>query len=240
MIDLHCHIIPGIDDGAQSMEKSLSMARRAFSDGISKIVATPHTMNGIFMNNIREVMSAVTILQDALINNSIDIQIYPGADVGICPGMLEMIESGEAGTINNAKKYILLELPSQTIPPKIKEEIFNLKIHGITPIITHPERHPIINYDLEILVELIGVGALCQVTAMSILGDFGEKARQCAEKLLKKRLAHVIASDAHSPNGRPPVLSQAVETAAEIMGSYEEAEQMVTHIPAAILSGDTL
>ena len=120
----------------------------------------------------------------------------------------------------------------------MKAEIFALKMKGITPIITHPERHSAINRDMDILYELVRMGALSQVTAMSITGDFGGTVRQCAEVLLKHRLVHVIASDAHSPEGRPPVLSRAVDAAAEIVGSYEEAVRMVKELPAAILSGE--
>ncbi len=237
MIDLHCHILPGVDDGPESQDESLSMARKAVEDGIYTIVATPHTLNGIYINPVKEVTSRVAALQEALSKNHIKLQLYAGADVYLCPNMLERIESGDAGTINDSRKYILLELPSQIVPPGVKDEIFSLKLNGITPIISHPERNSAIQHDTDILYELIRMGALSQVTAMSITGDFGEMALQCSERLLKHRLVHIIASDAHSSDSRPPILSQAVEAAAEIMGNYEEAEHMVTEVPATILSG---
>ncbi|MFH0844147.1 MAG: CpsB/CapC family capsule biosynthesis tyrosine phosphatase [Pseudomonadota bacterium] len=240
MIDLHCHILPNLDDGPQSQEESIAMGRRAMEDGVHTIVATPHTLNGIYINHIQQVISDVATLQEALSKNHIDLRLYAGADVHLCPGLLQRIESGEAGTIDDAKRYILLEFPSQTIPSGIKDEIFSLKVHGITPIITHPERHPLLHHDMDILYELVRMGALCQMTAMSIAGDFGGVVMRCAEILLRNRLIHLIASDAHSPDSRPPILSQAVETAAEIMGSYEDAERMVTDVPAAILSGDAV
>lgn len=240
MIDLHCHILPGVDDGSGSQVESLSMARKAVEDGIHTIVATPHTLNGIYTNPAKEVTSKVASLQQALSDNYIELRLYAGADVHLCPRMLERIEIGEAGTINNAKNYILLELPSQAIPPAVKDEIFTLMVNGITPIITHPERNPIIQHDMNILYELVRMGALCQITAMSITGDFGATVMQCAQRLLTHRLVHVIASDAHSADTRPPVLSAAVEAAAEIMGSYEHSQRMVTEVPAAILSGDVI
>ena len=138
--------------------------------------------------------------------------------------MLELIESGDAGTVNGAGKYILLEFPSQVVPPGVKNEIFSLRLNEITPIITHPERNPIIQKDIDILYEFVHMGALIQVRAMSITGDFGGIAMQCAERLLRHRLVHVITSDAHSSNSRPPILSQAVEVAAEILRSYDDAE----------------
>ncbi|RLB30200.1 MAG: tyrosine protein phosphatase [Deltaproteobacteria bacterium] len=238
MIDLHCHILPGVDDGAKSLEESLLMARRAVEDGIHTIVATPHTLNGIYINSAREVTPKVASLQETLSKNHIKLQLYVGADVHLCPHMLELIESGDAGTINNARKYILLEFPSQVVPPKVKDEIFSLKLNGITPIISHLERNPVIQHNIDILYEFIRMGALCQVTAMSITGDFGGIAMQCAERLLRHRMVHVIASDAHSSESRPPVLSQAVEAAAEILENYDDAERMVTEVPAAILSGN--
>jgi len=238
LIDIHCHILPGIDDGAKSLEESLLMARRAVEDGIHTIVATPHTLNGIYINSTREVTPKVTSLQETLSENHIKLQLYVGADVYLCPHMLELIGNGDAGTINNARKYILLELPSQVVPPGVKDEIFSLKLNGITPIISHPERNLAIQHNIDILYEFVSMGALCQVTAMGITGDFGGMVMQCAERLLKHRLVHIIASDAHSSDSRPPILSQAVEAAAEIMGSYDDAERMVTEVPAAILSGD--
>ncbi len=216
------------------------MAKKAVCDGIHTVVATPHTLNGTYINPAKEVTSRVADLQLGLSDNSVELELFPGADVHLCPGMLKWIESGDAGTINNAHNYILLELPSQAIPPAIKDEIFSLTVNGITPIITHPERNPIIQHDVDILCELVRMGALCQVTAMSITGDFGPVVMHCAERLLTQRLVHVVASDAHSADSRPPVLSRAVEAAAEIMGSYEDSERMVTAVPAAVLAGDVV
>jgi protein-tyrosine phosphatase len=238
MIDLHCHILPGLDDGARSLEESLAMAEKAVQDGIHTIVATPHTLNGIYLNPVREVTSVVASLREPLLKHHIDLELCPGADVHVSPHMLELIESGDAGTINDAGRYVLLEFPSQTLPPGIKDEIFTLKVNGITPIISHPERNQVIQHDMDVLYELVYMGALCQVTAMSITGDFGGTVMECTERLLAHRLVHVIATDAHSLEGRPPVLSRAVEVAAEIMGNYEDAEHMVTDVPASILSGD--
>jgi len=238
LIDIHCHILPGVDDGAHSLKESLVMARMAFRDGIHTIVATPHTLDGIHINPVQEVASRVASLQHVLLQNRIHLRLCVGADVHLCPRILERIRTGEAATINDARKYLLLELPSQTIPSGVKDEIFNLKLNGITPIISHPERNPVIHKDVAILYELVSMGALCQVTAMSITGEFGGMVKECAELLLRHRLVHVIATDAHSSDRRPPVLSDAVEIAAEILGSYEDARHMVTDVPASILSGD--
>ncbi|MEW6667868.1 MAG: CpsB/CapC family capsule biosynthesis tyrosine phosphatase [Thermodesulfobacteriota bacterium] len=237
MIDLHCHILPGLDDGSASVEESLAMAKTALQDGIHTVVATPHSLDGMYMNSLGEVTGAVESFRGALAENGLDLRLFVGADVHLCPTMVERVRRGEAVTINNAGRYLLLELPPQTLPEGLHEEIFSLKIHGVTPIITHPERHPAIQRDLGVLRDLISHGALAQVTAMSVCGDFGGLVAACAEAMLGHRLVHIIASDAHSADSRPPVLSRAVEAAEEILGSREEAEWMVEGLPAAILAG---
>ncbi|MBU2622311.1 MAG: hypothetical protein KKD92_08345 [Proteobacteria bacterium] len=236
MIDLHCHILPGIDDGAKTPEESLKMAEIALRDGIHTIVATPHVL-GIHSNNVRSVEKSIAGLTDAFSINGINIRLIPGADVPLSAGLMDKIKGGEAGTINNGMKYILLELPSYTVPLRVKDLIFELKINGITPVITHPERILMIQQNADIAYDLVIMGALCQVTAMSITGDFGEIPRKSAAILLKRRLVHVIATDAHSADYRPPVLSKAVEAAANILCNYKEAEWMVKSVPAAIISG---
>lgn len=237
MIDLHCHILPGLDDGAADIRESLGMAHLALGDGVDTVVATPHTLDGMYLNTREEICRAVESLRNELSRQKMDLRICPGADVHLCPGLLQKIEEGKALTLNDTGRYMLLELPPQTIPDRVRDEVFALKLNGITPIITHPERHPVIQRDLQVLHELICAGALGQVTAMSITGDFGLPVLACARAMLELRLIHVIASDGHSPKIRPPLLSRALDAAEEILGNAEEAEQMVANTPAAILSG---
>ena len=239
MIDIHCHILPNVDDGSRSLDESLEMAEQALKDGIETIVATPHTLNGVNTNGVEEVLSGVAALQKTLTAKHLDLKLHPGADVHLCTDMVSRINNGEACTIDDAGKYILLELPSQMIPNGIKDEIFALKLNGITPIITHPERNAMVQHDPSVLYELVRMGAFAQVTAMSLTGDFGEFIEQTARVLMRHRLVQIIATDAHSAKDRPPVLSGAVERAAEILKDYKAAEHMVTDVPAAILSGGT-
>ncbi len=238
MIDIHCHILPGLDDGPDTMEESLAMAEMALQDGIRITVATPHMLNGLYENDLESVQEDVLNLQEALKRRGLPLEIRVGGDVHVLPGMVEAVRAGRAVTIDNMGKYLLVELPSNSIPEGVKEEIFQLKLHGITPIITHPERNALILRDPLILEEFVEMGSLAQLTAMSLTGGFGRVARQGAETLLKRGLAHVISSDAHSVYDRPPLLSKAVEAAAAILGSFDEAEQMVKHTPAAVLEGE--
>lgn len=240
MIDIHCHILPGVDDGSRSLDESIQMARRAVDDGIREIVATPHSMDGVYLNPVEEILSAVVSLQKTLSRHQIDLILHPGSDLHLCTRMAERVVGREILTVNDGGKYILLELPSQMIPTGVKNEIFSLKVSGITPIITHPERNAVVQRDPGILYELVEMGALTQVTAMSVTGDFGGFIAELSEDLLRRRLIHIIATDAHSPNDRPPVLSKAVEKAADILKNWEEALRMVTTLPAAILSGTPL
>ena len=238
VIDLHCHILPGLDDGPSDMEESLAMAEMAVADGIETIVATPHTLNKTYTNSFDQVVDGVDRMREALSREHIALSLLPGSDAHLCPKMADRIEAGDAGTLNGNGRYLLVEFPPQTIPPGANDVLFQLRIKGITPIITHPERNLAIQDRLEMLSDLVATGCLTQVTAMSITGEFGEEAMVCAHRMLEMRLAHIIASDAHSPDSRPPILSHAVGAAADIMGSRSEAEDMVRDRPAAILAGE--
>lgn len=239
MIDLHCHILPGIDDGAENLEESITMCHTAYNDGIRTIVASPHTMNGIFINERDFIITEVKKFQKILITKKIDIHIIPGADVHVNYNLLELIRDGKAMTINDHGKYILLELPHQYVPPKIPEFVFKLKLNKITPIFTHPERNIAIQKDLNIILRLVEQGALTQITASSLIGGFGPRACNCAVEMLRYNLAHILASDAHSSKFRPPILSHSISKAAQIT-DQKWAEAMVTTIPQAIINGENI
>ena len=198
MIDIHCHIIPNVDDGAASLEESLAMARLAVDDGIQAIVATPHTGNGIDENPPFQILAAVSRLQQALTDQDIPLRLYPGSEIHVTNGISRKIELRELCTLNNGGKYALLELPSQSIPFRLKTEIFELKLNGITPIIAHPERNVPLQNDPDLLLEMLHMGALAQVTAMGLLGGFGPFVRASAKFFIKHRLVQLMASDAHS------------------------------------------
>jgi protein-tyrosine phosphatase len=240
LIDLHCHILPGLDDGSSSAEESLAMARLALQDGIHTIVATPHALDGIYNVTPAEITRGLASFRALLSRSGLDLRICAGSDVHLCPGMADRIKNGHVGTINNTGKYFLMELPPQTLPLGVKKEIFALKVQGITPIITHPERHPAILREINLLYDFIAMGALSQITAMSLTGEFGETVQRGAQELLKHRLVHVIASDAHAADRRPPLLSKAVREAAALTGSDALAMSFVSDIPAKILAGEPL
>jgi protein-tyrosine phosphatase len=243
VIDLHSHILPGLDDGAKTLQESIEMGLIGFKDGIRTVVATPHTLNGVYQNDRSTILAKVQELNSAIkqlgvqeTQSVISLVVLPGADVHFTEDLLNQLESGNAITTGDYGKYLLLEFPVQGIPYGVEEVLFQLMIRGITPIISHPERNLEITLKPQRYFEMIKVGCFGQVTAMSLTGGFGGDVKRVAEKLLKARLVHIIASDAHSQNSRPPILSSAVRAAARIVGE-EEAHKMVTEYPQAILNG---
>ncbi|MCL6583837.1 MAG: hypothetical protein K6U11_09395 [bacterium] len=236
MIDLHCHILPGLDDGAKDIEESLRMCYLAALDGIGKIVATPHTMNGVYVNKTETIKQAVRELNDLLTQEGIGLEILPGADVHIHPNLLKLIETENITTVNDNHRYLMLELPHQLVPPNFKNLVFELNLQGIIPILTHPERNSILQNDINLIYELVEQGVLIQITSLSLIGEFGSKPEDCCHKLLKYNLVHIIATDAHSSKIRPPLLSPSVEVASKIIGE-QDALDLVTTNPLAIIEG---
>ena len=238
MIDIHCHILPGVDDGPKDLEESLAMARMAVADGIQAIVATPHSLNGVYSNPRQDILERGKKLKEALSEHRVPLILFLGADVHFDAHLLHRLEAGEVLPINDGK-YILLELPGQSIPQTIKEVLFDLRVKGYFPIITHLERNLVIQKNPELVGDWVEHGAVIQITAQSLTGDFGGRAYRCACRLLEKGWVDVIATDAHSTNRRPPVLSQGVKKAAEIIGQ-EEALKLVTLYPELILRNEPL
>jgi protein-tyrosine phosphatase len=228
MVDIHCHILPGIDDGPASMAEALQMARIAAADGIRKMVATPHLTDLPSPKLIREM---VCQLNAALADAAIPLEVLPGADASA----LLPADILRQYTINGTD-YILFEFPHSHVPQNATELVFNVILAGMKPIITHPERNPSIVRRPEILFELVESGALVQLTAESLMGHFGPEAKACAEYLLDRRAAHFLATDAHSSHQRSPILSRGADIAAKIIGRTR-AQALVTANPRKIIAG---
>ena len=168
--------------------------------------------------------------------SAIPLRVLPGADVHFSSDILQRYEKGEIVTVNDRGRYLMVEFAFQGIPYQAEEVLFQLLTKGIIPIISHPERNMEIGQRPQRYYEMIRMGCLGQVTAMSLTGEFGSGVRRIAKKLLSKRLLHIIASDAHSIDRRPPILSAAVGVAEKMVGK-EEAYKMVTDYPQAVLDG---
>lgn len=199
MIDIHCHILYGLDDGASSLEESIEMARQAVQDGVSHVFATPHFTVTHFTHQ-EVVRKKVNELQQAIDEQGIKLTVHPGNEVRLesLDFLYEHIQHNSFHYLGENDKFILLEQRWSEYDPKITEAVNFFVIKGITPIIAHPERHPYIRQQPELLDQLIESGAWTQVSVDSMLGKNGEKAREFSMTLLDNDLIHTIASDAHN------------------------------------------
>jgi protein-tyrosine phosphatase len=244
MIDLHCHILPDIDDGPETWGESLEMARMAVSDGIRTVVATPHLFRHRRVNlsdlNYKEaILEKVGELGARLAQDQIPLEVLVGCDFPLSWEALELLQQDQVLTINNGGRYLLLELPDLSLPPTTEEICYVLQCRGITPIITHPERHFMIQENPEKLGRLLELGCLAQMTAGSLTGLFGRQVARLSRALVKKGYIKIVASDAHSCRGRTPELRKAVALLARLIGK-KAAMDMVTSIPEKIIRGEAL
>jgi protein-tyrosine phosphatase len=236
MIDLHTHILPGVDDGVETDHEAVEFARIAEHDGVSLLVATPHCREGFFFNQRAEVLGAVSRLREVLTREKVGVTVVPGAEVHLCPDLLQRIRDGRAPTLADNGKTLLLELSLTQYPVDLENLVFQLKLSGILTVLAHPERVRYFQDDVRRYEELVRLGAYGQLTTGSVLGGFGEDAEQFSLELLRRRLVHVLASDAHDTRGRRPVLSQALRAVAAVVGEAH-ALAMTTGVPRALLAG---
>lgn len=212
MIDIHCHILPNIDDGPHDFSNFVEMADLAVSAGITHLFATPHHLNGKFENAKGKILELTHEVNYHLQKANIPLMIHPGQELRLHRDIFHTIESDEILTLDNNGKYLLLELPPMEVPTYTQEVVYELLLKGITPIIVHPERNFGFSGDLNLLYVLVQEGALTQLTSGSIIGHFGKKVRSISEKIIEHQLAHFIASDAHNIHTRGFFLREAYET----------------------------
>ena len=242
MIDLHSHILPGLDDGPATWEDSLEMARMALADGIRTVVASPHlfrhrSVNMGEVNHKETILDKIREFKQKLAAAGLDLEILPGCDFPLCFEGLQLLENNQILTINEGGRYLLFEFPDSSLPPASEDICFSLNSKGIIPIITHPERHFIFQEMPKKLRRLIDLGCLVQLTGASLTGGFGRHVARTAREMLRKGYCHILASDAHSPSFRPPLLSRALEAASSLVGQ-PRALAMVTTTPEKIIKGE--
>lgn len=199
------------------------MCRIAAEDGVTGMVATPHMLDGMYNTGREAVQQGIAALQRELGAHSISLRLFPGGDVHADPRLPEMVANNTVLTVADNHRYVLVELSRDVIPSGIEETFFALKVRGVTPILTHPERHPAFQEDPSRLAALGGAGNLVQITAGSVTGDFGRAAERCAHTLIARRMAHLVATDAHDPVRRAPRLSGARRVIEELAGQGEAA-----------------
>jgi protein-tyrosine phosphatase len=236
VIDLHCHLLPGVDDGAPSMEVALRMLRIAAADGAETVVTTPHQRHPAGYDVAPEVAAAkLGELRAAAREAGIEVEIILGAEIHFSADLLAGLAGGRLMPLCPGGRHILLELPVTILPPHLPEAIFELQTAGYRPVLAHPERNFEIMRQPAVARALRERGVLLQITAQSVTGAFGRASRKAARKLLSWGVVDVIASDAHNADRRPPGLRAAVSAAAKIVGPTR-AEELVLEGPARILT----
>jgi protein-tyrosine phosphatase len=239
MIDLHTHILPGIDDGVRTEDEAIEFARYAAGGGIREIVATPHCREGSYENHRPAVLALVARLRERLSREGVDVVVHPGAEVHLCPDLVERIGDGRAPTLGDNGKTLLLELSLSQYPVELEQLVFQLKLAGIEPVFAHPERIRFFQDDVARYESVVHMGAHGQLTTGSVLGQFGNDVREFSEELLRKGLVHVLASDAHNVRGRPPALRPALTAIVPWIGE-RRARSMVEDVPRALLAGESV
>ncbi|WP_110114952.1 CpsB/CapC family capsule biosynthesis tyrosine phosphatase [Bacillus sp. CGMCC 1.16541] len=202
MIDLHCHILPGLDDGAQTKEDALEMAKQAVAQGIHTIIATPHHQNRQYQNEKNVIIERVKELNDYFSQHNLPITILPGQEPRIYGELVDDYKADHILSLNNTGKYVFIEFPSSQVPRYTDQLIYDLQSHHLTPIIVHPERNSQLMEAPDLLYRFVQKGALTQITASSVTGQFGKKIQKFTHQLIDANLTHFVASDAHNVTSR--------------------------------------
>jgi protein-tyrosine phosphatase len=209
LVDIHCHLLPHLDDGAKSLTDALNMASLAVENGIHTVIATPHHGNGRYDNEGDIVDKAVFEFNEELVRQDISLTVLPGQEVHVYEGLLDDLSKGRLRTLAGTQ-YLLIELPSNRIPDDFDDLLHELYVLNLTPVIAHPERNLEFYKNPRRLHEYVKQGVLLQLTSQSLLGHFGKKVQKFAYRLCKEQWIHLIASDAHNITTRPCDLLQAM------------------------------
>ena len=217
-VDVHCHCLPGLDDGPARLDDALELCAALVDDGVTSVVATPHQLGGYDRDNSpQRVRAAVAALADALVARGIPLEVAPGGDVRIDERLAELVAADQASTVADLRRHLLLELPFDLYVDPLSA-IQSLAERGMQAILTHPERHRYLTGQTDRIASWVEAGAAVQLTAGSLLGDFGARANDEAWRLVHAGLATIVASDAHDAAARPPCLSEALDLLAETVG----------------------
>lgn len=215
MVDIHSHILPGLDDGSPDMDTTLKMLRNAERSGTKSIIATPHFYRGFFENDYEKVITSVADLKKAIKSEEIDIEIFPGQEIFLDKSTLEMYRNGIVRGLNGSR-YLLVEMPLQEYSKSILDIVYELRLLGAVPIIAHPERYSYMIADINRINGFVEEGCLFQMNSGSITGVFGKQVQKTAKVLVENGLCNFIASDAHTNGRRHTGLSDAIAAVGRI------------------------
>ena len=234
--DIHCHIVPQIDDGASSINQSIRMARSAERDGTTSLIATPHQLGANSRVTAANIIEGVSELQSTLRKEEIPVTVRPGADVRIDPELPKLLKQGKVLTLADHGKHVLLELPHDTYYP-LDKLLKSLRKQGLVGILSHPERNRGIIKNPDAMWDVIEAGGLLQITAASLTGTFGSSCQEIAELAVDKGLVHFIASDAHDVKHRPFGMREAYNTICD-MADKKLADLVCCENPARVFEGE--
>ncbi|WP_438434454.1 tyrosine-protein phosphatase [Gorillibacterium sp. sgz500922] len=218
MVDIHCHLLPGLDDGPARFSEALAMAEAAYADGIRILYATPHHGNGVYRNPASKVRKAADDFRDELQARSLELEIIAGQEVRLSESLIAELEEGTVAPLGTGR-YLLLELPGSRLPKNLEEMLYELRVRELIPVIAHPERNAVLADKPSLLEALTELGALGQVTARSLLGGFGSKAGKAAWQMVRQGYAPLVATDAHDLTRRPFELSAAYRLIQQRLGT---------------------
>ncbi len=236
MIDIHCHCLPGIDDGPKTWDDSLLLCGALVADGITTVVATPHLIDGVYPNVAPRVAELVAELEARLITANIPLRVLPGAEVAMsCRHLTD--DRFDLVPRLAGQPYVLIELPTTLIPPGLETLFFSIARRGVTPVVAHPERYFPVQQNVALAQAWRRAGALLQIDAESVLGLFGPETERTAFRLIHAQLAHALASDSHSSRKRRPRLEAARGVVATRAG--EQVATFLTHEgPGRLVAGE--
>lgn len=234
MIDLHCHLLPGIDDGPATLPEALALARLSADQGITTVACTPHILPGVYDNEGPAIRAATDRMQAALDEAGIPLRLVAGADLHVAPDNVARLRSGEALALAGSR-YVLIELPHALLPPRMDHALFDILSAGYVPLLTHPERTGWIERDYAFVKRLAQSGVAMQITAGAFTGAFGRRARYWAERMLEDGIVDLVASDAHDAARRPPLLAEAREAVRRRAGA-DLTQRIFDRVPEAVLA----
>ena len=239
MIDLHCHLLPGLDDGPANMEESLALAERLVAEGVETVVATPH-VSPDYRTSAAAMAAAVADVRAALAAAGLPLRVAPGAEISF--SILAELSREELHRLTlGGGDSLLLESPYNAAAPFLEEAVFDVQVLGFRAVLAHPERSPVFQEQPARIATLVERGALCCVNAGSVRGRFGTRVRATGLELFRRGLVHALASDAHDLRGRPPALRGAFsDLEADLPGIHGQEGWFTRQAPAAVLSGDPL
>jgi protein-tyrosine phosphatase len=236
LIDIHHHCLPNVDDGPRDLEEAVALCRMASDDGVDTIVATPHVLRGRWQNTSRAALEDVLASLRAAVGES--PRLLLGSEYFFAHDIADALASGTIIPLAGSR-YVLIEFASNTIPPMVEQPFYRLQLEGWTPVIAHPERNAIFQSKPQLLASLVRLGAKAQVTAASLVGDFGPEAREASFQWIGSGMVHVVASDSHNTRKRPPRMTAALAVVREHAGEAI-ATALFRDNPRAIIEGRAL